>query len=88
MAPGLQEMGPVGPGGVRTEHIWSDKRKFQLIADRTKLTAGLTNCPADCTNSEQIGPTVHQIGQTVLKIGQNIAQSIRLPILMGNFPTL
>ena len=59
-----------GTRWVRTKHIWSDKRKSQLMAD--------------WTNSQQIRQPVQQMGQTVLKIGQNIAQSISLSILLGN----
>ena len=71
------ETGTRGTRWVRTEHIWSDKRKFQLMADWTQRTS-------DWKNSQQIGQTDQQTGQTVLKIGQNISQWISLSTLMGN----
>ena len=57
-----------GTQWVRTKHIWSDKRKFQLTANWTQLTAVKTN-------PQQVGQAIQQMGQTFLKIGQNIAQS-------------
>ena len=57
-----------GTQWVRTKHIWSDKRKFQLMANWTQLTAVKTN-------PQQVGQAIQQMGQTFLKIGQNIAQS-------------
>ena len=63
------ENGAHGTRWVRTKHIWSDKRKSQMMVDWTQLTA-------DWTNSQEIGQTFQQMGKTILKMGQNIAQAI------------
>ena len=44
------ENGTRGTRWIRTKHIWSEKRKSQLMAGWTQLTADWTNCPADGTN--------------------------------------